>query len=290
MEEARKVPSLPKSEAPISTLILTLNEEENLSRCLFSLGWCDDIVVLDSLSSDRTVEIARSAGARFIQRRFDDYASQRNYGLENIEYKHSWTLMLDADEVVPPELVQEIREVLSKYGDGISLFRIRRKDYFMGMWIRRSSGYPTWFGRLVKLGHVRVERAINEEYKTDGEIGFLEGHFHHYPFNKGFSAWFEKHNRYSAKEAELMLQGGMEYPALADFFCGDPATRRRAVKALVYRLPFRPLLMFLALYIFRGGFLDGRAGFTFCLLRSFYEFMINCKIKELRRREKGLSV
>jgi glycosyltransferase involved in cell wall biosynthesis len=274
----------------VSVLILTLNEEVNLPRCLSSLAWCDDVVILDSYSSDKTVEIAKAAGVQVFQREFDDYATQRNFGLNDINYKHPWVLMVDADEEVPPELNEEVARAVESAGEGTCLFRLRRKDHFLGKWIRRSSGYPTWFGRLVKLGHVRVERAINEEYKTDGEIGFLEGHFHHYPFNNGFSAWFEKHNRYSAKEAELMLQGGLEYPAPADFFCSDPATRRRAVKEIVYHLPFRPLLMFLALYIFRGGFLDGRAGFTFCLLRSFYEFMINCKVEELRRREKGLPV
>lgn len=275
---------------PVSVLILTLNEEVNLPRCLASLAWCDDVVILDSYSSDKTVDIAKTGGARVFQREFDDYANQRNFGLNNITYKHPWVLMVDADEEVPPELNEEVARAVESAGEGTCLFRLRRKDHFLGKWIRHSSGYPTWFGRLVKLGYVRVERAINEEYKTDGGIGFLKGHFHHYPFNKGFSAWFEKHNRYSAKEAELMLQGGLGYPALADFWCSDPATRRRAVKALVYRLPFRPLLMFLALYIFRGGFLDGRAGLTFCILRSFYEFMINCKVKELRCREKGLPV
>jgi hypothetical protein len=167
---------------------------------------------------------------------------------------------------------------------------MRRKDFFLGRWIKRSSGYPTWFGRLIKVGHVRVERAINEEYNTDGYIGFLQGHLHHYPFNKGFSAWLEKHNRYSTMEADLMVKGGIDAPALSDLFGRDPANRRRAIKSLVYRMSFRPLLMFVALYVFRGGFLDGRAGLSFCLLRSFYEFMINCKAQEVHLRQNNMPL
>ena len=134
----------------VSTLILTLNEESNLPRCLTSLKWCDDVVVLDSISEDRTVEIARSMGARVVEREFDNYANQRNYGLQDIDYKHPWLLMVDADEEVAPELAAEIEAVLEDADPELCLLRMRRKDYFMGQWIRRSSGYPTWFGRLMK--------------------------------------------------------------------------------------------------------------------------------------------
>jgi glycosyltransferase involved in cell wall biosynthesis len=273
----------------ISVLILTLNEEDNLPRCFTSLAWCHDVVILDSFSTDNTVEIASSLGARVFQRQFDDYASQRNFGLNDITYKNRWVLMVDADEEVPSELVIEIQSKINSAGD-ICLFRLRRKDFFFGRWIRRSSGYPTWFGRLIKIGHVRVDRAINEEYNTDGEIGFLSEHLHHYPFNKGFSAWFEKHNRYSTMEAALKTEERLVLPKGTDLLSSDPTKRRRAVKSLVYRMPFRPLLMFFALYVVRGGFLDGRAGLTFCLLRSFYEFMINCKVQELSLRQKKLPI
>lgn len=133
----------------ISVLILTLNEETNLPVCLPSLSWCDDIVVLDSYSEDRTEDLTVAAGARFIQRTFDNYAAQRNYGLNDIEYKHRWLLMVDADESVPPEMVSEIQEHLQHGTNGTTIFRMRRKDHFLGKWIKHSSGYPTWFGRLI---------------------------------------------------------------------------------------------------------------------------------------------
>lgn len=274
----------------ISVLILTLNEEINLPRCLASLEWCDDVVILDSKSTDKTAEIARKVGARVVERAFDNYANQRNYGLREIGYKNPWLLMVDADEAVPPELVAEMGEVLKKADPELCLLRMRRKDFFMGRWIRRSSGYPTWFGRLAKIGRVRVEREINEEYVTDGKVGLLQEHLLHYPFNKGFHAWFEKHNRYSSMEGVLLESKQAEKCCLGALFSSDPAERRKVMKSLAYRMPGRPLLMFLALYLARGGFLDGRAGFTFCLLRSFYEFMIDCKALEAGRRKRNLTL
>lgn len=274
----------------VSALILTLNEELNLPRCLDLLSWCDDVVVLDSYSSDCTEAVAKERGAIFILRRFDDYATQRNFALTEIQYKHPWLLMVDADEVVTPELAEEIQSTATNCSDAMTLYRMRRKDYFMGRWIRHSSGYPTWFGRLARLGRVQVKRAINEEYHTDGQVGFLREHLLHYPFNKGLHAWLEKHNRYSTMEAEAMMSPGAHRLRLRDLCHSDPTVRRKGIKALVNSLPGRPLLVFWGLYFMRRGFLDGRAGLTFCLLRAFYEFMIDCKVKEIQLRKRAMSL
>ena len=274
-------------KAHLSVLILTLNEQVNLPRCLASLEWCDDIVVLDSGSQDNTCEIASKVGARVIERPFDNYAAQRNFGLKAIQYKHPWVLMVDADEEVTPSLAKEMVSLTYSCDTDTTLFRMRRKDYLFGKWIRRSSGYPTWFGRLVRPECMHVEREINEEFVTNGTIVLLEKHLNHYPFDKGFTAWFEKHNRYSTMEATLIMEDGLCAVRFADLMSKDPAIRRKNIKSLVYRLPFRPLLMFLALYLLRGGLLEGRAGFVFCMLRAFYEFMINCKVCEMKLRVKG---
>jgi len=273
----------------ISVLILTLNEEVNLPACLASVSWCDDIVVFDSYSSDRTVEIAEAAGARVVQRAFYNYGAQRNAALE-VSYKHPWLLMVDADERVTPELKCEIQVQLGQLDSAVSLYRMRRKDMFMGRWIRHSSGYPTWFGRLMRVGYVHVDRDINEEYHTDGTVGLLQEHLHHYPFNKGFSCWLEKHNRYSSMEAGLFEDGGNAYSSIGDLFNTDPVVRRKAIKSFVYQLPGRSFLIFLALYFIRGGFLEGRPGFIYCVLKAFYEFMINCKVAENRLRRQGLPL
>lgn len=265
-----------------SILVLTYNEERNLAECLRSLALCRDIVVLDSFSSDGTQRIAKEHNVRFYQRKFDNFASQRSYGLNEIHFDNRWVLFVDADERATPELLHEISQQLSESDDETCLFRLRRKDFFMGRWIKRSSGYPTWFGRLVRRGCVRVEREVNEEYVTDGKVGFLFHHLEHYPFAKGLSHWLDKHNRYSSMEAGLLYGQGINRVGLASYFHRDPAERRRAIKNLVYRMPFRPILMFVALYVLRGGMLDGRAGLTFCLLRSYYEFMIDSKVRELQ--------
>jgi glycosyltransferase involved in cell wall biosynthesis len=273
-----------------SVLVLTLNEESNIDACMQSVSGFDDIVVLDSFSVDRTPDIARELGARLVQRAFDNYAAQRNFGLEEIKYRNAWVLMLDADERVTPELQAEMLAAVRAAPPEAALFMMRRRDHLFGRWIRRSSGYPTWFGRLARVGRVHVERPINEEYHTDGTVLKLQHHLDHFPFNKGFGDWFRKHDRYSTMEAELLLrQRGQRVPLRA-LFSADPLRRRKAMKSLAYAMPGRPLLMFLGLYLVRGGILEGRAGLTFCLLRAWYEFMIDVKHREFLRREKGLPV
>lgn len=260
-----------------------------MADCIKSVEWCDDIVVFDSYSKDRTVEIAAKAGCRVIQREFDDYASQRNAALA-IDFKHPWILMIDADERVTPCLRQEIELSWDDQNNDCDLFRVRRKDFFMGHWLKRSSGYPTWFARLLRKGAVHVEREINEEYFAKGKTGFLKEHLYHYPFNKGISFWFERHNMYSSMEAlRLIEESSMHFP-WQSISSMDPVIRRKSLKQLAYRLPGRPLLVFFYLYFTRLGFLDGVAGMTYCVMRSMYEFMIDLKVLELRRKSQGKNV
>jgi glycosyltransferase involved in cell wall biosynthesis len=255
----------------ISVLILTYNEAINLP----------DVVVLDSGSTDATVQLAEVAGATVLQRPFDNYAAQRSFGLAH-DFKHDWILMLDADERLPKDFIEEIRAVTDYKENPNTLYRMRRKDMFMGRWLKRSSGYPTWFGRLFRKGMVRVEREINEEYYTNGEIGLLDGHLIHYPFNKGISYWLERHNRYSSMEA-VKLREERDAPVVwRNFLSSDPMLKRKSFKVLAYRMPFRPLLTFCFLYFVKLGFLDGKAGFHFSIMRSIYEYMISLKMRERR--------
>jgi len=274
----------------VSVLILTLNEETDLADCIDSCAWSDDIVVFDSLSQDRTREIGMEKGARVFDRSFDDYASQRNAALTTVSYKHNWVLMLDADERVPADLASEINETLSHSDVSSVMFRMRRKDFFLGHWLKRSSGYPTWFGRLVRLGHVRVERDINEEYIPDGRVDYLRSHLHHFPFNKGIAYWVERHNRYSTMEVVEKLAMHREPIELRKLLGRDPVARRRTLKKISYRLPMRPHIVFLYLYVLRLGVLDGRAGFYFSRMRATYELLIDLKVMETKRRQRGLTV
>lgn len=273
----------------VSVLILTLNEEDNLPQCLESVAWADDIVVFDSFSSDQTVTIAKAAGARVFQREFDNYASQRSAALTEIQYKHPWVLMVDADERWPQDIHREICECIAG-GESASLYHFRRQDIFMGRWLKRSTGYPTWAGRLIRFGEVSIRREINEEYWTNGKKGYLRSHFIHYPFSKGVAFWVERHNRYSTMEARALVAETKERLKIGGLLSSDPTLRRKALKQVAYRMPCRPLLVFCYLYFFRLGLLDGIPGLTYCRLRAMYEYMIDLKVKELRRRERGLPV
>jgi glycosyltransferase involved in cell wall biosynthesis len=274
----------------VSVLILTLNEEVNIADCIDCCAWSDDVVVYDSLSKDRTREIALAKGARVIERAFDNYAAQRNAALTAVSFKNPWVLMVDADERVPEDLAREIMARTASADASTAIFRMRRKDFFLGQWLKRSSGYPTWFGRLVRIGRARVEREINEEYIADGGIEQLNSHLHHYPFNKGVAHWFERHNRYSSLEASAKVALQSDQARSDTLFSSDPVERRRILKRLLYRVPSRPLIVFLYLYVIRLGLLDGRAGFYFSRMRASYELFIDVKVLETKRRRRGLTV
>jgi glycosyltransferase involved in cell wall biosynthesis len=273
----------------VSVLILTLNEEANIGSCLESLSWCDDIVVLDSLSTDQTRSIAEQQGARVVTRSFDNWSAHQNWAVSNIDFRHPWVLYLDADERCPEDLRDE---VLSRALPDApeSAFRVRRKDFFMGRWLKHAQLYPTWLVRVFRPRHIRYERLVNPVAIIEGATGEFRSHIVHYPFSHGVSHWIARHNRYSDMEA-LEASKAREAPGSgAGLWSRDPNDRRRALKNIFFRLPARPLVKFLYYYGWRRGFLDGRAGFTYATLQSIYEYMITCKSTELERRRRGLPV
>lgn len=274
----------------VSVLVLTLNEETNIRQCLDSLAWSDDVVVLDSLSSDRTVEIATACGARIVQRPFDNWSAHQNWAVSNIPFKHRWVLYLDADERCTTELRKEVLE-LATAAAPYAAFRIRRKDYFMGRWLKHAQLYPTWLVRLFRPEKIRYERLVNPVANVDGSIGELQAHIDHYPFSHGVAHWIARHNKYSDMEAveAVKARGQVAFKA-SDIVSGDPNVRRRALKEVFFRMPARPAVKFCYYYLWRRGFLDGRPGFTYATLQAFYEYMIECKRRELSRRARGLPV
>jgi len=273
----------------ISVLILTYNEEINLPMCLESLKWSDDIVLFDSFSTDRTVEIAKEHGCRIVQRKFDNWSSHQNWAVQNIQFKHPWVYYSDADEVVTPELVEELRQIARDGHRDEVAYRLRFKNMFLGKWIKHSSLYPTWVLRFFKPANVRWERVVNPTPVVQGKEGRLREHFLHYTFRKGFYEWWRKHNSYSSGEASeaikvLANEQGIDWVGL---FSRVPARRREALKELSFRMPFRSRLIFLYLMFIRLGILDGPAGWTYCRMRAYYEFMIVAKISELKRKNRG---
>ena len=274
----------------VSILILTLDEEINIGACLDTLSWSDDIVVLDSFSQDATTRIAAERGARVVQRRFDNWSAHQNWAAQTIEFRHPWVLYLDADERCPPELRDEVLARAVPYATE-NAFRMRRKDFYMGKWLRHAQLYPSWFVRLFRPKKIHYERLVNPVAMVDGTIGSLDSHVLHYPFSHGVTHWIAWHNRYSDFEATelLKVRDGAAAPS-KNLFSSDPNEKRRALKDLFSRLPARPLIKFVYYYFWRRGFLDGRPGLTYSTLQSIYEYLIDCKYRELRRRERGLPV
>lgn len=283
-------PTTERPASPVSVLILTLNEESNLPACLESVKWCADIVVFDSFSTDRTVEIARAGGARVIQRKLDNWAAHQNWAMENIPFKHDWVFYLDADERMTPELRAEIEMLAHSPEERRVAFYGGRKNFFMGKWIKHSMP-PSLIMRFFKPAKVRFERLVNPTPVIDGEHGYLSHHFLHYNFSKGITEWFDKHNKYSLLEAmeglKLLDDQAGQQPSMLS---RDPALRRKALKNFSFRLPHRPLIKFAYLCFAKRGFLDGAAGITYCALQAIYEYMIVLKIRELRRKQRGLPV
>lgn len=275
----------------ISVLILTKNEQQDLPGCLHSVAWSDDVHVYDSGSTDETASIAQARGAQVTTRSYPhsaapfggDEAAHRNWGLRHIAFKHEWVLMLDADERATPELIAAMAAMLNQPGD-VAAWRIHRRDYFLGTWIRHVTPSPFNI-RLIRPAAVRYERIINPVTIVEGPVGEMDAHFDHFPFSKGLSHWFAKHNGYSTFEATHIVNGGRsggDFKLGQALFARDANVRRMHQKALYYRLPLRPLVMFLGLYIGKRGFLDGRAGLVYATLRAIYEYMIVLKVTEMQ--------
>jgi len=274
----------------VSVLILTLNEEQDLPGCLDSVAWSDDIHVFDSNSTDRTVEIARARGATVTARTFDTYARQRNAAMQ-LPFRHPWVLVLDADERATPELSFEIPRAAAQAPASVNAFRIRRRDFLWGTWLKHAQLTP-YYVRLLRVGKVHYTRDINEFVEVEGDTKQLSAPLDHMAFSKGISHWVKKHNQYSTAEAELLATGdAIRNASLKDaLFASDFHDRRAAQKAIFYRMPARPALKWIYMMFVRGAVLDGAAGVMYATLQSFYEYLIEVKSREIERRRKGLPI
>lgn len=273
----------------ISMLILTKNEAQDLPGCIASAPWCDDVHVLDSGSTDDTCEIARRLGAHVVVRTYTDStrifggdeAAHRNWSLRNLKFRHPWVLLLDADERLTEDLRAAIFAAVRAPGAHVA-FRVRRRDFFMGTWLRhvQTSAY---YLRLFLPEKMRYERLVNPVSVADGPVGSVDGYLDHFPFSKGLAHWFDRHNAYSTLEALQIVRNRRSQAAFSlhkAFAASDFHERRYHQKELFYRLPARPFLKFLILYVGKRGFLDGRAGLTYAILQAIYEYMIVVKVRE----------
>ncbi len=267
----------------ISVLILTKNEQQDLPDCLATVAWSDDVHVLDSESTDATLNIAESLGAKVKKRSFDGYASQRNFGLK-LPFKHAWVLILDADERVTPALTTEMQEFVKTAPENVAAARMRRRDIWWGCWLKHAQISP-FYVRLVRVGRAHYEREINEVLVVNGDIIELSQSFDHYPFSKGLDHWITKHNVYSRMEAEMIAKGALIKPSWRTALFGKDFSERRVhQKAIFYGLPARPFIKFMYMLIARRAFLDGWPGIRYAILQAIYEYFIVLKTKELQAK------
>jgi glycosyltransferase involved in cell wall biosynthesis len=277
-------------KAPLTVIILTYNEAVNIEQALKNVSnWAKQTLILDSCSTDATCQIAAQYPVNVFTRKFDNYANQRNYALQELPIETDWILFLDADEYLTEDLKQEIAHLLNSETDKTG-FYIRRRFYFMGKWIKYGGYYPTWILRLFKKGHVKCEREINEHFVLVGEAGYLKNDFVDNNL-KNFTDWVDKHNRYSSFESYQFEQTNDKLASL----WGAPVERTQWVRQNIWNklIPplIRPFVLFFYTYFLRLGFLNGIPGLLYHTMHAFvYPLMIDIKYLERKWRLKNTSI
>jgi len=288
---------------PVSVLIPAKNEESNLPACLESVARADEVFVVDSQSSDRSIEISTNYGANVVQFYFNGrWPKKKNWSLDNLPFRNEWVLIVDCDERITPELWDEIATVIQD--PNYNGYYLNRRVFFLGQWIRYGGKYPDWNLRLFKHKSGRYENLntedipntgdneVHEHVILDGKVGYLKNDMLHIDFRDIYH-WLERHNRYSNWEARVyynILTGNDESGTIGANFFGDAVQRKRFLKKIWVKLPFKPLLRFILFYFIRLGFLDGKAGYIYGRLLSQYEYQIGVKLYELRQFGGKLNV
>ena len=283
-------PSNMPRKTPVSVIVPTKNEEKNLADCLESLQWADEVFVIDSNSRDRTGEIAKTFGAKIIQFTYDGgWPKKKNWAIQNISYRNEWLLIIDADERVTAELAREIAAAIE--GGGADGYYLRWKFVFLGRWMKWCWRHG-WMLRLFRKGSAEYEdlgmrgeggwdNEVHENIVVEGRTAKLRSLLLH-DSREDVAFWIAKQNQFSTWNALRRIRNMDETTPLRKLFGNDPLLQRKAIKRLYLALPFKPLLTFVWLYVFRMGFLDGEAGFRFCTLRACHEAIIDAKVMEAR--------
>jgi glycosyltransferase involved in cell wall biosynthesis len=281
------------NKVPVSFLIPIKNEAANLPRCLAAVAWADQVFVVDSGSTDGSVEMAEAAGAEVVQFKFNGtWPKKKNWALENLPFRHAWVFILDADEVLPEGTEAEVRAIVTDGAHKAAGYWINRRFMFMGSWLRHAY-YPNWNLRLFRHELGRYEKItdaptgsgdneVHEHVVVRGETGRMKAEMDHYAF-PSVEVFVEKHNRYSNWEARVAMEGRLEGKELQH---GRVGWRRR-IKRLAGCLPCRPFLRFCYVYFWQRGFLDGREGYYFARLHGMYELLAVAKTHELRLQARG---
>ena len=255
----------------LSILVITHNEEENIGKCLDSIAWCDDVVVVDSGSTDRTSALCDRPNVRFLQHPFAGWAAQRQWALDHVPMAHDWVLSLDADETVSCELRDEM---LARAGrEAFVAYEMAFRLVLWGKWLKRSSHYPVFITRLYRKDKVRyAESGATDVASIDGPVGRLAHDLYHVNY-KPLEDWLAKHVRYAAREADRAAYEPFDLRRLLSG--GTHIERRQELKKLWAKVPMRPALYFCLTYVGKGGFLDGAAGFRLAFLKATYEYWVD---------------
>ena len=278
-----------RPSVPVSVIILAHDESVNIGPCLESLSAFDEVVVVDSGSTDGTLEIlaARFPQVKVLQHPFEDFGQQRNWALDHARVRNQWVLFFDADERTTPALVDAIARAVAQL-NGHDGFYLCYRNFFLGRWIKRCTLFPTWQLRLLRVGKVRYRKEGHGQREVmEGTAGYIAEPYDHFGFSKGINNWATRHNEYSTNEVELIRRLAGAEARASEVFTADPVRRRRALKRLAARVPLRPLARFAYLYVLRRGFLDGRAGLIFCMLRAAHEAHIVAKLAESEQERMG---
>lgn len=282
------MPATPPGPLPlVVVVVLTFNCEGIVGQTIAQARkLCAQPFVVDSYSTDRTVEIARGLGCQVVQRPFKNYGEQRNWAIAEVAATARWQLHLDADEVLDDAAVQDIGRIVAQTAPGHHAYMLRRIDYFMGRQLRHSGVNP-WHLRLFMSGHGACEdRLYDQHFVSAAPAGRLRGCMHD-KNSVSLSDWTARHNRWSDLEvAELARGDAADSGVLQGRLGGDPRERTRSLKAMYYRLPggLRSLAYFVYRYVLRLGFLDGREGFYFSVLQAFwFRVLVDAKAYELAK-------
>ncbi len=281
----------------LAAVILTKNEAKHIERCVTSLkGIIDDVVVVDCFSTDNTVELATKMGARVIQHPWKNYATQLNYGIHECGITADWIWRIDADEFIEAPLGERVKEYIQNAPDDVNGIYVRKRIDFMGKPLKHGGWYPSYHLKVFRRGHGECEnRWMDEHIKLfDGTTTTIkEGNQVDANLND-LTWWTEKHNGYATREMVdmLMMQYGLDSKAeeVVPKFFGTEEQRKRWLKLKYVKTPLflRPHINFIYRYIFRGGFLDGKAGFIWHILQGFwYRTLVDAKIYEIRKRFGG---
>lgn len=269
----------------IAGVVLTLNEEKNLPRALESLHWCDEILVLDSGSTDQTQQIAESYHASFhihIQEPPFLITDQRNWALHHCGLTSDWVLFLDADEEIGSLLSDKIIQEISK-NTSVNSFELTPRYWFLGRWLKKTQGYPNWHPRLLKRTHVLFEGGVWESFSSQAIVSRIYVPYEHYAFSKGIDDWVYRHLRYSQWDA-YEIQNYLSHNQLST----TRKFRLRKLDSLFW--PLKPFTRFAYKYFFSLGCLEGWQSLLYCFLIAFYDLMVVIKIIELRRASRGLPL